>query len=92
MTVKQLKITVFILSLMPVSLLVFGLLTNQLGVNPIETLTRESGLWALRFLVLTLMITPLRWLTGWNLLASIRRMLGLYVFFMPYYICCFTFG
>lgn len=81
MNVKQIKVVIFILSLMPVSILVYGLLTNQLGVNPIETLTRESGLWALRFLVLTLAITPLRWLTEWNLLASIRRMLGLYVFF-----------
>ena len=81
MTVKQLKITVFIASLIPACLLVFALFTNKLGVNPIEILTRETGLWALKFLVLTLAITPLRWLTGWNLLVSIRRMLGLYVFF-----------
>ena len=81
MTVKQLKSVVFITSLVPACLLIFGLLTNKLGVNPIETLTRETGLWALKFLVLTLAITPLRWLTGWNVLASIRRMLGLYVFF-----------
>lgn len=80
-SVKQLKIIVFVASLVPVCLLVFGLLTNKLGVNPIETLTRETGLWALKFLVLTLAITPLRWLTGWNMLTSIRRMLGLYVFF-----------
>lgn len=81
LTVKQLKIAVFISSLMPVCWLVFALLTNQLGANPIEAVTRESGLWALKFLVLTLTITPLRWLTGWSMLGSIRRMLGLYVFF-----------
>jgi methionine sulfoxide reductase heme-binding subunit len=81
LTVKQLKTTVFISSLVPVCWLVFALLTNQLGANPIEAVTRESGLWALKFLVLTLAITPLRWLTGWNMLGSIRRMLGLYVFF-----------
>lgn len=81
LTVKQLKITVFISSLIPACWLVFALLTNQLGANPIEAVTRESGLWALKFLVLTLTITPLRWLTGWSMLGSIRRMLGLYVFF-----------
>jgi methionine sulfoxide reductase heme-binding subunit len=81
LTVKQLKIAVFICSLIPACWLVFALLTNQLGANPIEAVTRESGLWALKFLVLTLAITPLRWLTGWSMLGSIRRMLGLYVFF-----------
>jgi sulfoxide reductase heme-binding subunit YedZ len=81
LTVKQLKVTVFIGSLLPACWLIFALLTNQLGANPIEALTRESGLWALKFLILTLTITPLRWLTGWNILGAIRRMLGLYVFF-----------
>ena len=81
LTVKQLKVTVFISSLLPACWLIFALLTNQLGANPIEALTRESGLWALKFLILTLAVTPLRWLTGWNMLSAIRRMLGLYVFF-----------
>lgn len=81
LTIKQLKFFVFIVSLLPVGILVTGLLMNQLGANPIETLTRNTGLWALRFLIMTLAITPLRWLTGWNILGSIRRMLGLYVFF-----------
>ena len=80
-TVKNLKVSVFIISLIPCCLLVYGLLTNQLGANPIEAITRETGLWALRFLLMTLAITPLRWLTGWNMLGAIRRMLGLYVFF-----------
>jgi sulfoxide reductase heme-binding subunit YedZ len=81
MFAKSLKPTVFIASLLPLAWLSYALLTNQLGVNPIEALTRDSGLWALRFLVLTLMITPLKWLTGWNRIVTVRRMLGLYVFF-----------
>ena len=76
-----LKITLFIVSLIPTVWLTYALFTDQLGANPIEAITRESGLWALRFLWLTLLITPLRWATGWNQLVSLRRMLGLYVFF-----------
>jgi len=68
-------------SLIPAFWLVYALLTNQLGANPIEAITRETGLWALRFLWLTLLVTPLHWLTGWNKLTTLRRMLGLYVFF-----------
>jgi len=75
------KIILFVVSLLPAIWLVYALLTNQLGANPIEAVTRETGLWALRFLWLTLLITPLRWLTGWNKLITLRRMLGLYVFF-----------
>ncbi|MDC9724879.1 MAG: sulfoxide reductase heme-binding subunit YedZ [Gammaproteobacteria bacterium] len=78
---SKLKITVFIVSLFPAIWLVYALLTNQLGANPIEAITRDTGLWALRFLWFTLLITPLRWLTGWNQLVTLRRMLGLYVFF-----------
>lgn len=81
MNVKQLKISVFLISLLPAIWLVYALFTNQLGVNPIETLTRNTGLWALRFLWITLLVTPLQWLTGSNMFVPIRRMLGLYVFF-----------
>ncbi len=78
---SKLKITVFIASLIPAVWLTYALLTDQLGANPIEAITRETGLWVLRFLWLTLLITPLRWITSWNKLVSLRRMLGLYVFF-----------
>lgn len=78
---SKLKTILFIASLIPAIWLVYALFTNQLGANPIEAITRESGLWALRFLWLTLLITPLRWLTGWNGIVTLRRMLGLYVFF-----------
>lgn len=78
---SKLKISIFVASLIPAVWLTYALLTNQLGANPIEAITRETGLWALRFLWLTLLITPLRWLTGWNSVVTLRRMLGLYVFF-----------
>lgn len=74
------KVLVFIASLLPLVWMIFALLTNKLGANPIETLTRDSGLWALRFLCLTLAVTPVRWLFNINL-VPLRRMLGLYVFF-----------
>lgn len=77
----HLKVLLFIICLYPFCSLVWGVLTNQLGVNPVETLTRSSGLWGLRFLLITLCVTPLRWLTGINQLVRFRRMLGLFAFF-----------
>lgn len=77
----HLKVLLFIVCLYPLFSLVWGLFTNQLGVNPVETLTRSSGLWGLRFLLITLCVTPLRWLTRINQLTRFRRMLGLYAFF-----------
>jgi sulfoxide reductase heme-binding subunit YedZ len=78
---KALKPLVFTLSLAPVAYLLFLGYTNDLGVNPAETLQLETGEWALRFLVATLAITPVRRLTGWNRLIQYRRMLGLFAFF-----------
>jgi sulfoxide reductase heme-binding subunit YedZ len=79
--VSKIKKLLFIVCLIPAIWLTIAVFTNQLGANPIEAVTRETGLWALRFLWLTLLITPLRWLTGWNDLVRYRRLLGLYVFF-----------
>jgi len=79
--VSKIKALLFIVCLAPAVWLITAFFTNQLGANPIEAVTRETGLWALRFLWLTLLITPLRWLTGWNELVTFRRLLGLYVFF-----------
>jgi len=79
--VSKIKKLLFIVCLFPAIWLITALFTNQLGANPIEAITRETGLWALRFLWLTLLITPLRWITGWNDLVKFRRLLGLYVFF-----------
>lgn len=55
--------------------------TGDLGVNPIETLTHQTGQWSLRLLLITLAITPLRRITGWNRVIAFRRMLGLFAFF-----------
>ena len=52
-----------------------------LGVNPAEYITRSTGDWALRFLLITLAVTPLRRLTGWASLIHFRRMLGLFCYF-----------
>ena len=52
----------------------------SLGADPIERLTRETGEWALKMLVVTLLITPIRRISGWNWLLKFRRMLGLWVF------------
>ncbi len=79
---KQLiKPVIFILSLLPLSLLTFQYYTNMLGANPIEAITHQTGDWTLRFLLLTLTATPLRRLTGWGWPIRVRRMLGLFAFF-----------
>lgn len=79
--ISWLKAIIFILCLVPLALLVWRLLHNDLGANPIEALTRGTGDWVLRFLLITLAISPLRKLTGMNWLIRLRRMLGLYAFF-----------
>lgn len=71
------KTIVFIISLLPVVWLSYGVLNNTLGANPVEVITRDTGEWALRFLLLTLAISPLR-LLGWHEGIHIRRMLGLF--------------
>ncbi len=75
------KPALFIACLVPFLLLALGAINNDLGVNLVEILTHETGQWALRFLLLTLFITPLRRLTKIQWLIKLRRMLGLYAFF-----------
>ena len=75
------KPVLFLLCAIPFALLIYSALTDNLGVNPVETLTHETGEWALRFLLITLCITPLRRLTHLHWLIKLRRMLGLFVFF-----------
>ena len=72
------------LALVPIALLVYRGMHNDLGANPIETINRFTGDWVLRFLLVTLAVTPLRRLFGWNALLRYRRMLGLFAFF---YVC-----
>ena len=69
------------LCLLPLAWLVYAAAFDHLGANPAEALIRRSGDWALRLLCLTLALTPLRRLTGWQALARWRRMLGLFTFF-----------
>ena len=75
------KVLLFLAALVPAGLLVRGLFTGDLGVNPAETIQITTGLWAFRFLLLTLAVTPLRRLTHWNVVIQYRRMLGLFAFF-----------
>jgi sulfoxide reductase heme-binding subunit YedZ len=65
----------------PLASLLWGLFTDNLGANPIRAITLETGTWTLRFLVLTLVITPLRRLSRWSDAIRLRRMLGLFAFF-----------
>lgn len=77
------KPVVFLICLIPALLLVGDALevTGSLGANPIEAILDHFGNWALRFIMITLAVTPLRRLTGWNWLSRFRRMLGLFTFF-----------
>jgi sulfoxide reductase heme-binding subunit YedZ len=68
------------LALLPLAALAAGAARGALGANPIETITHETGDWALRLLLATLAITPLRRLSGWAFLAPWRRSLGLLAF------------
>jgi sulfoxide reductase heme-binding subunit YedZ len=72
---------VWLACLLPLGWLIAGALTDGLGANPIEYITRATGDWTLRLLLVTLAVTPLRQLTGWHWLVRLRRMLGLYAFF-----------
>lgn len=75
------KPILFTVCLAPFIALVIGAVNNTLGTNPVETMTHETGEWTLCFLLLTLLITPLRRLSGKSWLIKLRRMLGLYAFF-----------
>lgn len=76
-----LRAGVLLSGLTPVTVLAVRAARDGLGANPIEEITHETGLWALRFLLLCLMVTPLRRLTGWRALTLERRTLGLFAFF-----------
>jgi len=82
--IKWLKAAVFALCLIPLAHLTWLGTHHGLGANPIEYITRSTGFWTLTFLLITLTVTPLRRLSGWNWLLRLRRMLGLYAFF---YVC-----
>lgn len=75
------KPVLFVVCLIPFGWLLYGAVANRLGANPAEALIRSTGDWTLRFLCLTLAITPLRTLARQPALARFRRMLGLFAFF-----------
>ncbi|MEN8213083.1 MAG: protein-methionine-sulfoxide reductase heme-binding subunit MsrQ [Pseudomonadota bacterium] len=75
------RVLLFLLCLAPLQLLLWDAVQQQLGANPVEALLHRSGEWALRLLLATLAVTPLRRVTGWGWLLRFRRMLGLYAFF-----------
>jgi sulfoxide reductase heme-binding subunit YedZ len=82
--IRGLKGLLFVVCLVPLGILlleVFNLAGMSLGANPIEELIHRFGFWGLRFLLITLAITPLRFLTGQNWLIRFRRMFGLFAFF-----------
>lgn len=75
------KPLLFVVCLVPFAMLALGAINDTLGTNPVETMTHETGEWTLRFLLITLAITPLRRLLKQTWLIKCRRMLGLYTFF-----------
>ena len=74
------KPALFLLALVPAAWLAWRTLHDLLGANPVEELELTTGIWAFRFLLISLAITPLRRLTGWNRAVQFRRMLGLFAF------------
>lgn len=75
------KPLVFLLCLTPLGVLAYSVLSGQIGPNPVEAVTHFTGEWALRLLLITLAVTPLRRLTGRVWLMRFRRMTGLFAFF-----------
>jgi sulfoxide reductase heme-binding subunit YedZ len=78
--IKFYKIVVFINSLVPLALMAWDWYHGQLGANPVEFLTRTTGMLTLVFLLISLAVTPLRKVTSVQWLIQFRRMLGLYAF------------
>ena len=78
---KYFKPSVFILSTVPFIIIVYKIFLNQLGPEPIKEITHHTGEWTLLFIIFTLAMSPLKKITNMNIWISIRRMLGLFVFF-----------
>ncbi len=76
-----LRVAAFAAALIPAAALVYRFYTNDLTANPGDYITDQTGSWALAMLVISLTVTPLRRLTGWNEIVKLRRMLGLFAFF-----------
>ncbi|HEY8203261.1 MAG TPA: protein-methionine-sulfoxide reductase heme-binding subunit MsrQ [Pyrinomonadaceae bacterium] len=75
------KLVLFVNGLVPLALLLWDVVRKQVGANPLEFVTRTTGMLTLVFLFLTLAVSPLRRILGLNWLIKFRRMLGLFAFF-----------
>ena len=75
------KPLVFLICLLPLASMLYGLLGNTLGANPVESLSRESGEWTLRLLLVGLLASPLQYHMKWLWPVRVRRMIGLFAFF-----------
>lgn len=78
---RVIKPVAFLAALVPLGLLVWHGLNGELSANPISDITNQTGTWTLRFVLITLAVTPLRRITGWSGIQRLRRMFGLFAFF-----------
>jgi len=78
---RFLKPAIFILSLCPLLFLGWDAYSGSLSANPISDITHTTGDWTLRFLLITLAVSPIRRITGWSSIIDYRRMIGLFAFF-----------
>ena len=90
--IKFIKLLILVNGVVPLALLISDQSHNRLGANPQNFLILTTGMMTLIFLVLTMAVTPLRKVTGWNWLIQVRRMLGLYAFFYGclHFLCFFS--
>ena len=75
------KVLIFLNALVPLMLLLWDVYRKRVGANPVEFMTRTTGMLTLIFLMISLAVTPVRKITGSNWVVKFRRMLGLYAFF-----------
>src|SRR6266849_3572116 len=78
------KPAVFLACTVPIVWLILDTLTGNLSANPLEDIRDRTGIWTLRFLMITLSVTPLRYITRWHSLIRFRRMFGLFAFFYAF--------
>ena len=81
LSIQNWKRVVFLLCPIPLGVLTWQVATDQIVGDVLNVIIRDVGVWGMRFLLLSLAITPVRKISGWRFLASFRRMIGLYGFF-----------
>ena len=90
--IRFIKLLILVNGVVPLALLIWDQSHNRLGANPQNFLILTTGMMTLIFLTLTMAVTPLRKVTGWNWIIQFRRMLGLYAFFYAclHFLCFFS--